>query len=286
MPELETKINTLYKDIITSLKTFLSSSNNEHYIYDILTSIHTCVTAALTTSIHLSPTLITQCKSKIINHKEHELIQQLQNENKKYKEQETQLMQFEKDILSLINNNNNNNNNTKSSNSKETSLKRIAYQAKLDIKKLKEDFKIKELNYLMKIKEQYNTIKEHKITNEKLQKYIRENLSQLNKDLSKKSMLFPHLYDKVEREEVNVLKKIKTKKKLFASHSIGTIGKRKKHNGIKNLTLYIDRYPMFNSQSRTIESERNGKNKKMKDIKRYLWNKNYMTSNEEEKGLN
>lgn len=275
MPELEMKINTLFKNIITSLKTFLSSSNNEHYICEILTSIYTYITTTLTTSIHLSPTLITQ----------HEIIQQLQNENKKYKEQETQLMQFEKDILSLINNNNNNNN-TKSSNTKEMSLKRIAYQAKLDIKKLKEDFKIKELNYLMKIKEQYNTIKEHKITNEKLQKYIRENLSQLNKDLSKKSMLFPHLYDKVEREEVNALKKIKTKKKLFASHSIGTLGKRKKHNGIKNLTLYIDRYPMFSSQSRTIESERSGKNKKIRDIKRYLGNKNYLTSNEEEKVLN
>jgi hypothetical protein len=275
MTELEMKINTLFTNIITSLKTFLASSNNEHYIYDILTSIYTYITTTLTTSNHLAPTLITQC----------ELIQQLQNENKKYKEQEIQLMQFEKDILYLINNNNNNNN-IKSSNSKETSLKRIAYQAKLDIKKLKEDFKIKELNYLMKIKEQYNTIKEHKIKNEKLQKYIRENLSQLNKDLSKKSMLFPHLYDKVEREEVNALKKIKTKKKLFTSHSIGTLGKRKKHNGIKNLTLYIDKYPMFSSQSRTIESERSGKNKKIRDIKRYMGNKHYMTSNEEEKGLN
>ena len=282
MPEFATKINTLFKDIITSLKTFLSSSNNEHYIYEILTTIHTSIITTITNSAHSkhpSPILITQYRATIDN-KEKEL-QHLLNENKRYKDQETQLMQFEKDILSLINNNSTN---TKA-NSKETSLKRIAYQAKLDIKKMKEDFKIKELNYLMKIKEQYNVIKEHKVTNEKLQKYIRENLSQLNKDLSKKSMLFPHLYDKVEREEVNALRKIKTKKKLFTSHSIGTLGKRKKNNGIKNLTLFIERYPMF-SQSRTIESERSVKNKKIKDIKRCLRNNNFITTNEEEKCLN
>ena len=240
MIDYESKIHEMFHKIISTLETFIDSSNTDDFIYDTLIKIHKSILSLIKSSDqekHLS--VLSQYEKKL-QVKEKEL-QYFINENNKYKDRENQLMQFEKDIL-LFND----------GNSKELSIKRLVFHAKNDIKKLKNEFKIKELNYLMTIQEQQNTINEHQNKVQQLQNYIRNNITKFNSDLSKRKFLFPYLYDKEERDELNVLKKMKSYKKLFTSHSIETFHKKVQANSVKHSTMYVDRN--YNSNVNTINN--------------------------------
>ena len=240
MIDYESKIHEMFHKIISTLETFIDSSNTDDFIYDTLIKIHKSILSLIKSSDeekHLS--ILSQYEKKL-QLKEKEL-QYFINENNKYKDRENQLMQFEKDIL-LFND----------GNSKELSIKRLVFHAKNDIKKLKNEFKIKELNYLMTIQEQQNTINEHQNKVQQLQNYIRNNITKFNSDLSKRKFLFPYLYDKEERDELNVLKKMKSYKKLFMSHSIETFHKKVQANSVKHSTMYVDRN--YNSNVNTINN--------------------------------
>ena len=240
MIDYESKIHEMFHKIISTLETFIDSSNTDDFIYDTLIKIYKSILSLIKSSDqekHLS--VLSQYEKKL-QVKEKEL-QYFINENNKYKDRENQLMQFEKDIL-LFND----------GNSKELSIKRLVFHAKNDIKKLKNEFKIKELNYLMTIQEQQNTINEHQNKVQQLQNYIRNNITKFNSDLSKRKFLFPYLYDKEERDELNVLKKMKSYKKLFTSHSIETFHKKVQANSVKHSTMYVDRN--YNSNVNTINN--------------------------------
>ena len=240
MIDYESKIHEMFHKIISTLETFIDSSNTDDFIYDTLIKIHKSILSLIKSSDeekHLS--ILSQYEKKL-QLKEKEL-QYFINENNKYKDRENQLMQFEKDIL-LFND----------GNSKELSIKRLVFHAKNDIKKLKNEFKIKELNYLMTIQKQQNTINEHQNKVQQLQNYIRNNITKFNSDLSKRKFLFPYLYDKEERDELNVLKKMKSYKKLFTSHSIETFHKKVQANSVKHSTMYVDRN--YNSNVNTINN--------------------------------
>ena len=295
MIDYESKIHEMFHKIISTLETFIDSSNTDDFIYDTLIRIHKSILSLIKSSDeekHLS--ILSQYEKKL-QLKEKEL-QYFINENNKYKDRENQLMQFEKDIL-LFND----------GNSKELSIKRLVFHAKNDIKKLKNEFKIKELNYLMTIQEQQNTINEHQNKVQQLQNYIRNNITKFNSDLSKRKFLFPYLYDKEERDELNVLKKMKSYKKLFTSHSIETFHKKVQANSVKHSTMYVDRN--YNSNVNTInnyttvgkkkhciinesscnnlttigkkDNEMKKKNSKIKIIKRILGNNEMITAKDE-----
>ena len=295
MIDYESKIHEMFHKIISTLETFIDSSNTDDFIYDTLIKIHKSILSLIKSSDeekHLS--ILSQYEKKL-QLKEKEL-QYFINENNKYKDRENQLMQFEKDIL-LFND----------GNSKELSIKRLVFHAKNDIKKLKNEFKIKELNYLMTIQEQQNTINEHQNKVQQLQNYIRNNITKFNSDLSKRKFLFPYLYDKEERDELNVLKKMKSYKKLFTSHSIETFHKKVQANSVKHSTMYVDRN--YNSNVNTInnyttvgkkkhciinesscnnlttigkkDNEMKKKNSKIKIIKRILGNNEMITAKDE-----
>ena len=295
MIDYESKIHEMFHKIISTLETFIDSSNTDDFIYDTLIRIHKSILSLIKSSDeekHLS--ILSQYEKKL-QLKEKEL-QYFINENNKYKDRENQLMQFEKDIL-LFND----------GNSKELSIKRLVFHAKNDIKKLKNEFKIKELNYLMTIQEQQNTINEHQNKVQQLQNYIRNNIPKFNSDLSKRKFLFPYLYDKEERDELNVLKKMKSYKKLFTSHSIETFHKKVQANSVKHSTMYVDRN--YNSNVNTInnyttvgkkkhciinesscnnltmigkkDNEMKKKNSKIKIIKRILGNNEMITAKDE-----
>jgi hypothetical protein len=295
MIDYESKIHEMFHKIISTLETFIDSSNTDDFIYDTLIKIHKSILSLIKSSSeekHLS--ILSQYEKKLqIKEKE---LQYFINENNKYKDRENQLMQFEKDIL-LFND----------GHSKELSIKRLVFHAKNDIKKMKNEFKMKELNYLMTIKEQQNTINEHQNKVEQLQNYIRNNITKLNSDLSKRKFLFPYLYDKEERDELNVLKKMKSYKKLFTSHSIETFHKKVQANSVKHSTMYADRN--YNSNVNTInnyttvgkkkhciinespcnnlttiskkDDEMKRKNSKIKIIKRMLGNNEMITAKDE-----
>lgn len=295
MIDYESKIHEMFHKIISTLETFIDSSNTDDFIYDTLIKIHKSILSLIKSSSeekHLS--ILSQYEKKLqIKEKE---LQYFINENNKYKDRENQLMQFEKDIL-LFND----------GHSKELSIKRLVFHAKNDIKKIKNEFKMKELNYLMTIKEQQNTINEHQNKVEQLQNYIRNNITKLNSDLSKRKFLFPYLYDKEERDELNVLKKMKSYKKLFTSHSIETFHKKVQANSVKHSTMYADRN--YNSNVNTInnyttvgkkkhciinespcnnlttiskkDDEMKRKNSKIKIIKRMLGNNEMITAKDE-----
>lgn len=295
MIDYESKIHEMFHKIISTLETFIDSSNTDDFIYDTLIKIHKSILSLIKSSSeekHLS--ILSQYEKKLqIKEKE---LQYFINENNKYKDRENQLMQFEKDIL-LFND----------GHSKELSIKRLVFHVKNDIKKIKNEFKMKELNYLMTIKEQQNTINEHQNKVEQLQNYIRNNITKLNSDLSKRKFLFPYLYDKEERDELNVLKKMKSYKKLFTSHSIETFHKKVQANSVKHSTMYADRN--YNSNVNTInnyttvgkkkhciinespcnnlttiskkDDEMKRKNSKIKIIKRMLGNNEMITAKDE-----
>lgn len=295
MIDYESKIHEMFHKIISTLETFIDSSNTDDFIYDTLIKIHKSILSLIKSSDeekHLS--ILSQYEKKLqIKEKE---LQYFINENNKYKNRENQLMQFEKDIL-LFNDDL----------SKELSIKRLVFHAKNDIKKMKNEFKMKELNYLMTIKEQQNTINEHQNKVEQLQNYIRNNITKLNNDLSKRKFLFPYLYDKEERDELNVLKKMKSYKKLFTSHSIETFHKKVQANSVKHSTMYAERNYHSNvntiNNSTTVgkkkhniinetsynnlttlgkkDDEISKKNSKIKIIKRILGNNEMITAKNE-----
>ena len=240
MIDYESKIHEMFHKIISTLETFIESSNNDDFIYDTLIKIRKSILSLIKSSDeekHLS--ILSQYEKKIqLQEKE---LQYFINENNKYKDRENQLMQFEKDVLFF-----------NDSDPKELSIKRLVFHAKNDIKKLKSEFKTNELHYLMKIQEQQNIINEHKCKVERLQNYIHNNITKLNNDLSKRKFLFPYLYDKEEREELNALKKMKSYKKLFTSNSIETYHKKVQANSVKHSTMYVDRN--YNSYVNTINN--------------------------------
>ena len=242
MIDYESKIHEMFHQIISTLETFIGSSNADDFVYDTLINIRKSVLSLIKSSDeekHLS--VLSQYEKKIqLQEKE---LQHFISENNKYKDREKQLMQFERAFLCF---------NGDERSSKDLSIKRLVFHAKSDIKKLKSEFKMNELNYLMKIQEQQNIINEHKSKVEQLQNYIRNNISRLNNDLNKRKFLFPLLYDKEEREELNALKKIKSYKKLFTSHSIETFHKKVQANSAKRSNLGVDRN--YNSYVNTISN--------------------------------
>ena len=224
---IESKTNSLFRSIIDDLEEYIdSSSSSIELVYDTMIKIDTCIKAIISNAKSTE-----MSKKELISLYEDKIKEQMntitfyKTENQKFIDREKSMMKFEKDLFD-------------SKEFRDQDLKYILFQAKRELKEIKTDYKNKELKYLCTIGNQMSQIKSLKQNIEELNTYIENHVTQAEKAKNKKSSLFPHLYRRFEREEINANnKKKKQQPKLYGTR----IGRNEnKMNLLKQLFKRMD----------------------------------------------